>query len=430
MNRFSKLLVLCAVAAVALAATASAQTSRVAGMALQGDYIKDYTGIYTYLSGVPNVGNLIYGELGNDFASTEDRAVGAVLGNLWDGRFGTWAIHLRQQTPNLGQGDGSSAGAPGIGEDPNFHSNESFDLMWGRKFGTSSLGLRLNRSFHSMEFDNGIFGFGTLGTVEYDYQGGIPNVGDANLSRNILGFGAGYGMELSSTSQVELSVLYQTRTYEISDTAGTAGGVTLEEDGPTTYQIAARMFWQWQPNVVVVPVFKWYSYDLSTSAPAPVGVDDNSLKGWQAGAAGNWTLGSNDLFVLGLAFGGNTVDQEAAVLGIPSPIGTVTAIGKITESYSPLLFAALETHVNNWLTLRFGANKMAWHHAKVEDNTVPGTFEFSNSPFNMSIGAGIKVGTLQFDAVVNDAFPQNGLYLFSGSPTATMFPKVSATYSF
>ena len=425
MNRMSKLLVLCAVAAM-IPAAVSAQTSRVAGLAVQGDYIKDYTGIYTYLSGVPNVGNLVYGELGSDLASTDDRAVGTVLGNLFDGRFGTWGIHLRQQTPNLGQGDGSSSGAPGIGTDPNFHTNESFDLMWGRKFGTSSLGLRLNRSFHGMEFDNGILGTGTLGTVEYDYQGGpINDPAAANLQRNIWGFGAGFGMELSPTSQVELSVLYQTRTFEISDTLG----ATSEEDGPTTYQLAARAFWQWQPNVVVVPVVKWYSFDLSTADPV-AGTDDNSLKGWQLGLAGNWTLGSNDLFVLGVAFGGNTVEQEATVLGIPSPVGTISAVGEIRESYMPLVFAALETHVNNWLTLRFGANKMAWHHGEVEDAALPGTFEFSNSPFNMSIGAGVKIGTLQLDAVVNDDFPRNGFYLFSGAVTSSLFPKVSATYSF
>jgi len=75
---------------LALPVAAFAQTARVEGMALQGDYIKDYTGIYTYLSGVPSVGNLVYGELGSNAAATPtDRGVGAVLGNLWDGRFGT-----------------------------------------------------------------------------------------------------------------------------------------------------------------------------------------------------------------------------------------------------------------------------------------------------------------------------------------------------
>ena len=91
---------------MALPTLALAQTSRVEGMAVPGDYIKDYTGIYTYTSCVTGVGNLVYGELGNiNGNGTTDRAVGAVLQNLFDGKLGTWSIHLREQTPSLGQGE-------------------------------------------------------------------------------------------------------------------------------------------------------------------------------------------------------------------------------------------------------------------------------------------------------------------------------------
>src|SRR6185436_4764951 len=134
---------------LALPVVASAQMSRVEGMAVQGDYIKDWSGIFTYTSQVANVGNLVYAELGNvNFPPvTFDRSVGAVIGNLWDGRLGTWAIHLREQTPQLGQGDASSGSGPGaFGSDPNTNTSESFDIMWGKKFGTTSFGLRVNRS--------------------------------------------------------------------------------------------------------------------------------------------------------------------------------------------------------------------------------------------------------------------------------------------
>src|SRR5438093_3030728 len=130
-----------ATALAVLPTLALAQTSRVEGMSLQGDYIKDYTGIYTYTSGVSNVGNLVYGELGTTTGTPGalfDRSVGAVLGNLWDGRYGTWAVHLRSQTPALGQGDALAQPNPGnLGFDPNSNSNESFDVMWGKKLGTT-----------------------------------------------------------------------------------------------------------------------------------------------------------------------------------------------------------------------------------------------------------------------------------------------------
>ena len=185
------------------------------------------------------------------------------------------------------------------------------------------------------------------------------------------------------------------------------------------------MWWQWEPNVMVVPVFKWYSYNLSTNFPAPgPGATDNTLKGWQIGAAGNWTVGSNDLFVLGLTFAQNKIEQEVDLFGAGF------AVGNITETFTPQVFAALETHVNSWLTLRFGANKGAWHRTEFEDTGTPTDLIIHDSPFNMRLGAGVKVGSLQLDAILNDAFPHNGLNFISGNVTSPMFPKVTATYAF
>jgi len=203
----------------ALPVSALAQTARVEGMALQGDYIKDYTNIWTYLSGVPTVGNLVYGELGavdGSFStSPRDRGVGAVLGNIAEGRLGTWAIHLHQQTPNLGQGDATSGPNPqdstGINQDPNTNLNQSFDIMWGKKFGTMNLGLRFNRAFRKSEDVNGATT--TLG--EFD-----PVAADENIGRNIVGLAGGVGFEMSQNSNLEVAAGFENRTFENSVTGG------------------------------------------------------------------------------------------------------------------------------------------------------------------------------------------------------------------
>jgi hypothetical protein len=404
-----------------LPVAASAQISRVESMAIQGDYIKDYSAIFAYPAQVTNVGNLVYGELGIPTSSgipgsAIDRSMGAVLGNLWDGRFGTWAIHMREFTPQKGTGDlvfGANApGYNGLNFDPNSNGNESFDLMWGQKFGTTSFGLRLNRSFYRHESDIG----GVATNLEFDETAGS---GD-NLARNIMGLGAGVAFEMSPTTNVEGSVLWQNRTFTNDDPGA---GVDTEEDSPTTYVVAARAMWQWQPNVMVTPVFKWYSYDLSTKDNAASTTADNSLKGWQIGAAGNWTLGSNDLFVLGLTFAQNKVEQESGIFASPLPGGST----EITEILAPQIFAALETHVNSYLTLRFGANKGTIHSVKHENAT--DSDKISDSPFDMLLGAGLKVGTLQLDGVLNNIFPHTLGYLTSGVPTV-LFTKVSATYAF
>jgi hypothetical protein len=408
---------------LALPAVALAQTSRVEGMALQGDFVKDMSGMFTYTSQVANVGNVVYGELGNTNSPpvTSDRSVGAVIGNLWDGRYGTWAIHLHEQTPNLGQGTAGSNPAPGfLGFDPNTNTHDSFDIMWGKKFGTTSFGLRVQRAYTDMEGDlYTVLGPSTLAKI----AGDATSVAALNTARNILGLGAGAGFEMSPTSNVELAFLYQSRTFEASDSAGTVGGVKVAEDSPTSYQLAARGMWQWTSNVMVVPVFKWYNYDLGVQT-TPGTTSKASLSGWQIGAAGNWTLGANDLFVLGVNFASNKLEDVGG--GLMLPFG-----GEIKETIMPELFAALEAHLNSWLTLRFGAKNGAMTKIEVQDNTTPTTVTFRGSDFTMSLGAGAKFGPLQLDAVVDDSFPHVGPWFVSGqSASGPVFPKVTATYPF
>lgn len=429
----SKRLIAIAALLIALPVAANAQTSRVEGMALQGDYIKDYTGIYTYPSQVSNVGNLIYGEFGNDavgISLIDDRAVGAVLGNLWDGRFGTWAIHIREWTPSIGQGDVSShPGIGGGGSDPNLNNNESFDIMWGKRFGGTSLGLRLNRSMWKSEI--------STPTTVTTFTNNLTFVGD-NFNRNVMGFGGGIGFEINPSTTFEAGFLYQQRTFENTVEPVSAGPGNIEDDGGASYLLAARAMYQWQSNVMLVPVLKYYSFDNSVKATTPGGAvtsTEATIKGWQLGLAGNWTLGSNDLFVLGLTFAQNKAEQDGLVFDSGINPGA-TYESEITETYMPQVFAALETHVNSWLTLRFGANKGVFSKLKSEGaDATEDKVEITFSDFNMMLGAGVKVGTLQFDAILADDFFQNLGYLGSGQSSNTTFsggyfPKVTATYSF
>src|SRR5262249_50133269 len=203
LNRWIKSLIAVAALALALPLVANAQTSRVEGMSIQGDYIKDYTAIYTYTSEISHDGNLVYGEFGtSEFVATpvDDRAVGAVLGNLWDGRFGTWGIHLRQWTPSLGSGDATNGPGVGRGQAHNANNTDSFDLRWGKRLGGTRPGLRLNRSVFTTELST------PAATTTITLNGGN------NFNRNVWGFGAGVGFEVNPTSTFEASILWQNRT--------------------------------------------------------------------------------------------------------------------------------------------------------------------------------------------------------------------------
>jgi hypothetical protein len=99
---------------------------------------------------------------------------------------------------------------------------------------------------------------------------------------------------------------------------------------------------------------------------------------------------------------------------------------------------ALETQVNGWLTLRFGANKAAFHTVKVEGHTGAGTTKanetitLKDSPFGMAAGAGVKAGSLKFDAVLASNFyndPFGTVLQGTQSRYGAPFTKVSATYN-
>jgi len=285
--------------------------------------------------------------------------------------------------------------------------------MWGRKFGTTSLGLRLNRSYYQSKIEPLA---GTETKLTFDPTG-APGT-EPSFRRNITGFGGGLSFENSANMRSDIAFLYQSRTYDSLVTSNKS-----EDGGGGTYLLAARAFYQWEPNVTLVPVFKYYSFDLSQKHGGAVQVStDNSLKGWQAGVAGNWTVGNNDLFVLGVAFASNRVEQQEDLFGVGFNDG------KLTETLAPDVFASLETHVNIWLTLRFGADKAAYRKLKLEP-TGGGKSETTDSPFSMQIGAGVKLATLQLDAILDSRFPQTMGWLGSGQP-GVYFPKVTATYAF
>jgi hypothetical protein len=417
LNRWNKLVAIAALA-LALPMVANAQSSRVEGMSLQGDYIKDYTSIFSYPSSISQVGNLVYGEFGGG----SDRAVGAVLGNLWEGRMGTWGIHLRQFEPSLGQATTNSHPGIGGGVDLNTNGNHSFDLMWGKRSGGTSFGLRFNRAFFEREQSSA--------TTQTTFT-----LGDTNtFNRNIFGIGGGVGFEVNPSTMFEAGVLYQSRTMETT-TNPIGANTNFSDDSPTSYQLAARLMWQWQPNVLVVPVFKWYNFDYSykITRGAVTSTREATQKGWQIGAAGNWTLNQNDLFVLGFTAANNQIEQDATINPTNSDIFNTslgTGYKKVDETIYPAIFAALETHVNPWLTLRFGAQQdvMVTLEGDPFDPAVNPNDKQKGSRFNMELGCGVKVGGLQFDAIMEPDSYNNILHV--GSLGAPEFVKVTGTYAF
>jgi len=388
-------------------AFASASPARVEAMNVPGDYVKDYTGVFTYLSGVSASGNIVWAQ---PDGVTGNQGMGALLGNLWEGRLGTWGVNLRRFAPSLGQpmfGDPITTTMDPSNSfffDPNV-TGEAFDVMWGKKMGSGTLGLRLNRSFTSNDT--------TGGTTE----------GNGEFQRNIWGAGAGFGFAMNEYSDVELSALFQNRTFKGSNQQTPDA---TADDGGATYQLAGRMMIKAGGNLVVTPVAKYYKFDLSMTDGTPAGATDRTLSGWTAGLSGNWSVGSDDVLILGAQFVGNHAESQT---------GTNPKLD-VKETFYPNVFLGMENHINSWLTLRAGAQNAMFLSVRGNSNNIAGTETTQKQhAFSFNMGAGVKLGTLQLDATLAPDFWNNPLRVLgvSDAPSAssqTAFPRVSATYSF
>jgi hypothetical protein len=383
-----------AAAALLVPTLASASSARLAGLAVPGDYVQDDAGRFTYLSATATQGGLVWASP----SASDNNAMGAVLPNLWGGRAGTFAVNLRRFAPALGQelyldpAATSELGSPDVNT-----AGESLDLTWARRSGDRSLALRVQRSFVSRST--------VAGTTE----------GDGNNGRNVMGYGVGYGFPLRG-HDAEVSFQYQTRDFKGTN-LNTPSSAHSNRGG--TWLLAGRTFVKAGPSLTVVPAVRAYSFGRGFTNAA--GQEFKSiLSGWQAGVAGNWTLGSNDLFVLGAQLASNRND-----------LLTTGANVVRTESLMPNVFVALETQANAWLRLRFGARNTVTYNVKDVPGGPPSTPQtLKRDTFLYNMGATVKVGTLTFDGVLTPNFFDgaagnvlNGV----GGPT---FSQVSVTYAF
>jgi hypothetical protein len=217
---------------------------------------------------------------------------------------------------------------------------------------------------------------------------------------------------MNENTDVEIAGLYQNRSFDTPPVA---------DDGGTTYELALRAMMKAGSSLMIAPVVKLYNFDLSTTdAVTPANNVSSKLTGWELGLAGNWTLGTDDLFVLGAQFAGNK--------GETTPAGGPTT--SLSETFSPNVFMALETHVNSWLTLRFGAQNALFYSFKTENLQANDPTTVKTHSFTYDMGLGVKLGSLQMDATLEPNFWNNPIANSWNNPTGQPFGRVSATYSF
>jgi hypothetical protein len=432
---FALLVLACALPSVAMASSA-----RVQSLGLQGDYVLDYANVPYYPSAIVRYQNLVYGDLGvkdasdgnDDLSDFNDnafnpalvdrgRGMGLLLGNLFGGKIGTFGFYMNENATPL---------SPALGaEYINRNSNEAWNVVWGYKFSNMALGLQINRSYSSYEDDESKFAPYTAGS-------GLSGITDLNARQvfnylasnvgafdwNTMGAAAGFSFDWdndgrSSFADVGLAV----RQYSMEQTDKT-GPSTFEDDGGLSFAFNGRAHIETAENFHLVPVVNYYTIDLSTKETALPSLT-NKMNGLNLGLAGQWKLRESDWLTAGVSFQSVTGDFD-------DPAGGPKA--EFDYTTMPNFFAALESNLWSWFTLRLGASK-PWYSkltlkgALADVVSGVGETEIKDSPFQYSVGAGFHLGRVDLDAVLNQDFAFTGSYLGSGN-SEIPFTRLSATY--
>ena len=452
-SKLSAKLLALALLAVAVPTLAFASSSRVEGLGLQGDYVMDYNNIFTYPSVVTQYQNLVYGDLGtkdvsggalSDFENNNtnqrlddaNRAMGAILGNLWGGKAGIWSVHFNENASPI---------SPALGAQYfNRNANEAWNIIWGWKAQKTSIGITFNRSYATQDFNNGT-------VINRPYTPFPPfapilsafNARQAfNVISSALGstddwnsIGAGLGVsfdmgEGDHTKMLDLSGQFRKLTFEVSDSTNNH---KFEDNGGASFAFNGRLHWDNGGDFHLMPVGNFYRLNLGTKYSSSDGLPvvdttfKNTVTGFQIGLVGNWKLRDSDWFWLGASYDNVKIDFEDFNTTGRDPFADGHAV--LQYSDMPMIFGALESSLWPWLTVRLGAGRPMFSRLKLTDKdaTPNNSTTLHDSPLQYSVGVGFHFAKLDLDAVVNQDFAFTGGWLSSGA-SEVPFSKLSATY--
>lgn len=283
-----------------------------------------------------------------------------------------------------------------------------YDLIYARKFGDRTAGVRLEHS---------------LGQGSYSYS----NV-ENQASCSVTGLTLGLGYEPSDAIRVDAGLSYGKLSFESSYTLSLLDSTeTLKSKGLGYLAFSGRAFWSLNEEMVLVPVadFKYFdlgydyskNYTLVTAGGTNQSADLFLGCGWQYRTDNRMTL------LAGLGFGYQTRKINDSLV-------YHSRQEKTTASY-PSITAGVESNLAGWLTARLGAEKKILSQSITYDffdNTTLVT-KTVTQPYELALGLAVKIRGFTMDLMLNPKLIYSGGNITSGSKNWP-FTRASLVYRF
>jgi hypothetical protein len=429
------------------AAPAMATKSRVKAMGAVENYIEDDYNIFMWYGTLPSYANIVTIDLINDdyehywgfdyepyytngmyaeggeYEHRVNASFGLIKGLGEDNGYGVLGVFFKEVTwgPNPAGmfemlGMINDEGPLWLDYDA-FASPlyNKFSLMYGYGMDGMGFGLYFSRSDQNMKLE--ISGAGE--TAE----------GEDNWSYTTIGAGARFDIGESAYGDLAFDYNMASLNDDLSDPA-------LSDDAGSKIDARARVFYEWNEYLTVVPYigFGWWDF--------AIGADDESYymgyacygnKGMMIdfGIGTDWMVNEENTIIL-------AIEPYKYMKMEPSDCIDPDAPGIEAKMVTfPRFLLALESEVTDWMTFRTGCHKSLnkWE-AKLESEGVEGTMTITEAPFCYYLGLGFEVADFTIDCVLNDEIPFSMGYWLTGyrpddgSGNRTPVWLISAKYNF
>jgi hypothetical protein len=391
------------------ASVAFATTARVRSLGNTGDYISDDSAVNRWYSTLSSFANQVNAELGQYTGSpgslVDTRGLGWTHACGDDGKWGTYRISLNENAldhpgfwignpfyQDHSPGDDGGLGDPTPGGYADTPINK-WDLAGAWDLGeAASLGVSVTQSKWSFE----------------------DTANDIEDSNSWITLGAGF-----SWTNADNLVLDAALNFGNAGGSMTDGTNTVEWDSKTAFDILARLFYDWQDDVTLVPVVEYTSseYSLSLSPTPLTPPNGEKLTDFLFGLGLNMDVNEDNMLVFALEFMRRKYEYANA---------DTVAVGyaSTTWNYTPTVRLALESDITTWFTTRIAAVKYLGNVTdesnggdkfKVTPGTPGGlTGVTPPSGFDWFLGCGFTVAEWTIDLELNHETPFNVGYWLTG----------------
>ena len=292
-------------------------------------------------------------------------------------------------------------------------ASHQFSVFAGVQLSNLDIGLHVNSYFSNEKYTN-------------------PNNMDTNYEDNLSDreYRLGIGYKVNGRTRLDMALFYMQGKFSHQDTTQ-----VLQSDGYYSYGAAARMFYAYSPNLIIVPFLSYLQGSKGYLSEEPVGIDSiktyrDTYNEYTVGVSADILPFQNSLISLACGFTGRQVSSEQTQY-----VGTPNVAPEFSYIIFPFFSVGLEAKLAKWLGARFSFYELlsAVRKRNPQTDKILDEVLITGNKYAANFGLYFRLGKFTIDTLFDTDgaydFLHNGPYILSGIPSS-LFTQISVIYNF